>query len=481
MAGIGFELKKLYSEKGILRGLRAFLYSFVVTVGPMILCILLITFMQYLLEEKGENYLSRQVFVAVIQYAFIFSLLISGGAAMYLSRFFADMMYTDKIEEILNGLDFALVVSLMIGTVEALVFLCYSSLDFVTALMAYCLFMILIVVWEYAIIITALKNYKKIFRIYLSGVLTGVLVTMIMAMLGIKNSNYYLFAILATFSVIATRLIYYVRSVFKTREKFSVLVIESLDIYGRLVLVGLFMNAGIYIQNMVYWMTDEATVVATTFRVAPFYDVPMFYAFLTVVPAMIFFIIFFETNFYDRYKDYYDQIVHGGGLKEMESSKKTMIRTLYQEYSGVMEIQLFFTIVFLLLGRVLLPRLGISQSSVDIYSILTFGCYIYGAIYVCVMILLYFDDIKGATWTSFSFFITDLVFTVISLRFGDRATGFGFFLATVVTFVIGYYRLNYYMKNLDYYTYCNQPLLQVRPSGLFSRLAKVVRLLGAKP
>ena len=480
MAGIGFELKKLYSEKGILTGIRAFFYSFVVTVGPMMLCILLITFMQYLLEEMGEDYLKRQVFVAVIQYTFIFSLLIGGSAAMYLSRFFADMMYIERFDEILHGLDFALIVSLAIGTVEALVFLYFSSLDIITALLAYSLFMILIVVWVYAIIITAIKNYKKIFQIYLSGVIIGVAITLIMAVTGIRNADYYLFAIVMTFAVIATRLIYYIRDVFKTSRTFSVKSIESLDLYGKLVLVGFFMNAGIYIQNMVYWVTDDATVVATTFRLAPFYDVPMFYAFLTVIPSMIFFVIFFETNFYDRYKDYYDQIIHGGGLKEMETAKSIMIRTLYQEYSGVMEIQLFFSIVFLLIGRVMLPRIGISGDSVDIYSIITLGSYLYGAIYICIMCLLYFDDINGATAISFSFFLSDFVFTVISLRFDGQADGFGFFIATVVTFYIGFARLSYYLKNLDYYTYCNQPLRQVKPSGLFTKLSKWIMVLGPK-
>lgn len=480
MAGIGFELKKLYSEKGISRGIRAFFYSFVVTVGPMMLCIFLITFMQYLLQEMGEDYLKRQVFVAVIQYTFIFSLLIGGGVAMYLSRFFADMMYIERYDEILHGLDFGLATALSIGTIEALVFLYFSGLDMITALIAYSLFMVLIVVWVYAIIITAIKNYKKIFHIYLSGVIIGIIVTLAMVVLGIRNADYYLIAILLTFTVIATRLIYYLRDVFKTKRTFSVKSIESLDFYGKLVLVGFFMNAGIYIQNMVYWMTDDATVVATTFRLAPFYDVPMFYAFLTVIPSMIFFVIFFETNFYDRYKGYYDQIIHGGSLKEMEAAKNIMIRTLYQEYSGVMEIQLIFTIVFLIVGRMMLPRIGISADSVDIFSIITLGCYIYGAIYICVMCLLYFDDINGATVISCSFFISDLVFTLVSLKFGDRANGFGFFTATVVTFFIGFARLSYFLKNLDYYTYCNQPLRQAKPSGIFTKISKLIMVLEPK-
>ncbi len=472
MAGIGFELKKLYSEKGITRGLRAFFYSFVVTVGPMILCVFLITFMQHLLEEMGEGYLSRQVFVAVVQYSFVFSLLIAGAAAMYLSRVFADLMYVNKYDEILKGLDFTLILALIVGSIEGILFLRTTTLDLITMFLAYSLFMVLIVVWIYGIVITAIKNYKKIFMIYLIGVLIGVVTTLIMVLLGVRNANYYLLAIVITFAVIATQLIYYMRTVFKSDNKSSRTIVENLDVYGKLVFVGFFMNAAIYVHNMVYWSTDKATVIARGFRLAPFYDVPMFYAFLTVIPAMVFFIIFFETNFYDRYRDYYAQIIHGGGLKEMENAKAFMIRTLYEEYLGVMEIQLFFTVVFLLLGRMLLPRIGVTNTSVDIFSLLTLGCYIYGAIYVCVMVLLYFDDVNGATIVSTTFFMSVLIFTIISLKLDFRFVGTGFFVGSLVTWVVGYLRLGYYMRNLDYYTYCNQSMLQIRRAGFFTRLAR---------
>ena len=42
MAGIGFELKKLFSQKGIFAILRAYGYAGIVSSGPMLLGILLI-------------------------------------------------------------------------------------------------------------------------------------------------------------------------------------------------------------------------------------------------------------------------------------------------------------------------------------------------------------------------------------------------------------------------------------------------------
>lgn len=471
MAGIGFELKKLYSERGIIMGLRAFLYSFVITIGPMILCIMLITGMQQLLEELGEGYIQRELLVAVIEYAFIFSLLISGGVAMYLSRFFSDMIFNERYGEILHGLDLMLVGSLSVGTLLALPFLYFSELSFITALLAYMLFMVLILVWLYAIVVSALKNYKKIFSVYLLGCTVGALISLIMALMGISNSDYYLFAIICTFTVIGSGMMIYVRDVFKSSQPVSFDAIRYLGIYGKLVGVGFFMNAGVYIHNIVFWFSDAGTLVRGTFRIAPFYDVPMFYAFLTIIPSMVMFVVMFETNFYDKYREYYNQVIYGGGYKEMENAKANMIQALYHEYSGVMEMQLFFTIIFLLLGRLLLPMIGIQYSSVDIFSIITLGCYIYAAIYVCIMVLLYFDDIKGAYRTSAVFFISNGLLTYGSLYFGEWARGSGFFLSAALTFFVGFHRLNHYLKNLDYYTYCNQPLLAVAPQAWASRLA----------
>lgn len=471
MAGIGFELKKLYSEKGIILGLRAFLYSFVVTIGPMILCILLITGMQELLERLGESYVERQVMMAVIEYAFIFSLLLSGGVAMYLSRFFSDMIFNQRYNEILPGLDLMLMITLGIGTLMALPFLYFSELSFLTALLAYMLFMVLILVWLYAIVISALKDYRRIFGIYCVGILVGGLICLGMALAQIHQSDYYLFAVVCTFSVIGSGMMLYVRKVFQSDLPVSYEVIKYLGVYGKLVGVGFFMNGGIYVHNMIYWFSESGEVIKNTFYIASFYDVPMFYAFLTIIPSMVMFVVMFETNFYDKYRDYYNQVIYGGGYKEMENAKSDMIKALFQEFSGVMEMQLFFTIISLLMGRIFLPMIGLQYGSIDIFSIITLGCFIYSAVYIIVMVLLYFDDIKGALRVSAVFFFSNGLLTLGSLYFGVWARGFGFFLSAALTFFIGFHRLNDYLKNLDYYTYCNQPLLAVAPKAWATKSA----------
>jgi len=49
MAGIGFELKKLFNGKGLIQGIRACFLSMLVAIGPTLLCILMMTVLLSLL------------------------------------------------------------------------------------------------------------------------------------------------------------------------------------------------------------------------------------------------------------------------------------------------------------------------------------------------------------------------------------------------------------------------------------------------
>ena len=62
MAGIGFELKKLYAAKGLVAKLKAHLYSTFVTVGPIVLSIIVITFLQTaIIQMQTHGQLQEQL------------------------------------------------------------------------------------------------------------------------------------------------------------------------------------------------------------------------------------------------------------------------------------------------------------------------------------------------------------------------------------------------------------------------------------
>ena len=104
MAGIGFELRKLFQGRGLLPGLRACLYSTFVTVGPALLCILMLTVLQQFLYELGVAVTQRELFMAAVIYSFVFSLILASSLTMVLARYISDKIYKNELEDILPSL-----------------------------------------------------------------------------------------------------------------------------------------------------------------------------------------------------------------------------------------------------------------------------------------------------------------------------------------------------------------------------------------
>ena len=102
-------------------------------------------------------------------------------------------------------------------------------------------------------------------------------------------------------------------------------------------------------------------------------NVPTFYAFLSIMPSMIVFVVSMETSFYEKYRTYYTLITGKGNFSHIENARKDMTRVLWAEIRNIMEIQLFFTLIFIAAGYYLLPRLGLTQLSVDIFNLICLG------------------------------------------------------------------------------------------------------------
>ena len=61
MAGIGFELKKLFNRRGLFASFRAYGYAGVVCTGPMLLGIVLLLGVMYLCDKTGGSRHSREL------------------------------------------------------------------------------------------------------------------------------------------------------------------------------------------------------------------------------------------------------------------------------------------------------------------------------------------------------------------------------------------------------------------------------------
>jgi uncharacterized membrane protein len=470
MAGIGFELRRLFGQQGLLSSFRAYAYSSMTTVGPMILCMGTIVFMQRFMITAGSPYLERQLFLATVVYCFIFSVLITGGLSMIVTRYISDMIYLKKFEHLLSSYYGAIAVALPVGSLVAWLFLRKVSAGMGYKAAAYLFFSELIIIWLQSVHLSALKDYKRIVRNFCFGVVIAIAGSwLLLTYTPFKSAAAVLTMMDIGFMIIVLLTSYHFEQKFprkSSRVYFD--FFAYFRKYPSLFFIGTFFYSGVYVHSFVYWFGPYNEIIAGRYVISPFYDLPVFYAYLTVVPTLVTFVVSVETTFYDKFRGYYDKILNGGTLLEITRAKWDMQRTLMQEVSFMMEVQLLFTVVFLALGIKLLPMLGFSMAQIYTFNILVLGYFVFIMAFIIMLIMLYFDDRRGVLAVSSLFVVLNTGITYWSMN--AEYHGLGIFIAAFITLLCALTRLIIYVRNIDYYTFCAQPITVQKKVPLWSRL-----------
>ena len=96
MAGIGFELKKMFSKKGVFQLIRAYGYAGTVCVGPMLLGMFFLILIGLMSAYFGASFHERELLNSMVTYTLLASMVWSNTFSMVMTRFVADscLLYT---------------------------------------------------------------------------------------------------------------------------------------------------------------------------------------------------------------------------------------------------------------------------------------------------------------------------------------------------------------------------------------------------
>jgi uncharacterized membrane protein len=462
MAGIGFELRKLFQEQGLINNAKAYAYSSLTTVGPMVLCMFLSITLQWMMRRFDTSYVESELYVATLTYGFVFSIILTSGISMLLTRYTADMLFEKKYDRLLASYYGALIVCIPIGAAVAWFFLRGVSENAGYKAAAYLFFVELIVIWIQGVYLSALKDYMRIVRSFAIGTAASLLSGwLLLAYTPMPSTTAALLAFDIGFFIIALLSTLHFEHIFpRGQSRHYLEFLAYFKKYRALFPIGCFMYAGVYVHSLVYWFGDQGIVVANQYHVMPLYDSPVFYAFLSVIPTLVTFVVSVETSFYEKFKIYYKRILERGTYLEVNTAKKEMQKTLVREIGFLMEVQLLFTILSIALGMRLLPRIGFTMVHLDLFVVLVLGYFLFIMLFILMHILMYFDDRKGVLMISGSFVVINIVFSFWMMKIENH--GLGMFIASSLALGAAIVRLLYVLRNIDYYTFCSQPL-NMRP------------------
>ncbi len=472
MAGIGFELKRLFHKKGVLNTTKAYGYATVICAGPMLLGVILLLGIMALCTIFNTATADRELLICMITYTLLVSVTVTSFFSMVVTRYVADMLFEEKNQAVLPCFWGSTVIMMAVGSVLYGIFLLFSGATLIQGLLCFVLFGELIIVWNAMSFLSAIKDYKGIFMSFLTSVAVSILLGALLLWLKFPVVESLLFAVSVGYGIMLVWDVILLHRYFPHTSLGAFTFLKWIDAFLPLALSGLFMNIGMFSHLVIMWFSDIKVHVHGLFYGAPWHDVPALLAFMTALMTTVNFVVSVEVNFYPKYRNHYSLYNDKGTIKDILQSEKEMLDTLKTEIFYTALKQLLFTAACIALGGYLLDLLplGFNEIMRGYFRTLCVAYGLYAIGNMLMLILLYFTDYKGACVTTAIFAISTIVFTLVSLLFSNVYYGFGFLIAAMVFVVVTALRLDYFTKRLPYYILSVQPLVAEDRSGFFARL-----------
>ena len=201
MAGIGFELKKLFNRRGLFAAFRAYGYAGVVCTGPMLLGVVLLLGVMFLCDITGSSRHSRELLVCMITYTLLASLTVTSFLSMVVTRFNADQLYEENYEAVLPSFWGSSGLMLIVGGILYGVFLIFSGAGLLDGFLCFGFFGELIITWNAMSYLTAIKDYRGILLAFIAAIVVTFLTGWILLMTGIPHVEALLIAVSVGYGV----------------------------------------------------------------------------------------------------------------------------------------------------------------------------------------------------------------------------------------------------------------------------------------
>ena len=474
MAGIGFELKKLFRSTGVFALLKAYGYTGMVTAGPMLLGVIFLLSVSYLGRYFGLVKTDQDLLVSMITYALLASLMLTSFFSMGTTRYVSDMLYQEMDDRILPSLDGVICITVPLGGIIYGIFLIFSGLPFGLGVLNFLFFTELVVVWMQMNYLSAIKDYKGIMFGYVVATIFSVSIAILLCALIEVSLISLMISVTSGYGIMVVFHYYLLYRYFENPKKGSFEFLKWFDEYSELVVIGFCMNMGLFSHLVIGWFSNVGYQIRGLFYSAPQYDVPALYAFITIIITTINFVASVEVNFYPKYRRYFDLFNGKGSISEIEKAEEEMLTILDHEITYTARKQFYGTALMLSLGLLILNKLPLGFDSLmeGYFRILCVGYGVYAIANVMMLILMYFADYEGAQKTAVVFAVFSTTFSLLSLLLNVKFYGFAFCLGSMVYFLACFKRLRYFTQKLPYHILSMQPMVYVPKEGLGVKISQ---------
>lgn len=453
MAGIGFELRKLLRKDSLLGLVQAYAYAGVIGSGPWVLSIVGILAIGLLCSALDAASLGVTQFQVSVTWLIASSLILTGGVQLAFTRYVSDRLFERRDDVVLPNLHGVLCLVLLaagaLATVLALTVFAGEGVVYRLLMMAG--FTQLCAIWVLTIFLSGLKRYRAILAMYALGygiTVGAALLARAWALEGLLAGF-----VLGHFALLCGMWWLTVRS-FSTTEAVRFDFLKPQHRYPSLLLIGVLYNLAVWADKLVFWLyPDTSAAIIGPLRASVIYDLPVFMAYLFIIPGMAVFLVRIETDFVDFHERFYTAVREGGSLETIEAMRDEMVLAIRQGLAEIAKIQTLALLAAIVVGPTVLAALGISALYLPLFHVQTLGASLQVGLLALLNVFFYLDQRALVLRLCALLCVSNLALTALSLQLGAAFYGYGYAAAVLLTLLYGLFALDRKLHRLEYETF----------------------------
>ncbi|OLQ71271.1 histidine kinase [Photobacterium proteolyticum] len=455
MAGIGFELRKILKKNSLLSMLEAYGLAGLISSGPWVISILALLAIGIL--SIGIVFPTNVIvqFLVIVTYLMAGSLIISGLFQLLLTRFISDLLFAEEEHRIIpNLLGSMLVTSLIAAAVGSGVMALSTQLEPAVKITIFTCLVLLCNQWLIIIFLSGMKEYYRIF-------FTIMLSYGLMIVLSVTLPPFGLLGLMVIFcgcqAVLTFAFLYHVIRDFPAKQLISFEFLNPKKVFYSLLFCGFLYNLGVWLDKFVFWFRDETShQVIDLFRASYIYDLPIFVAYLAIIPGMAVFMLRMETDFADACLKFYDAVREGATLDSIFLLKDKMILACQQSIYEIFKVQGMTLALLLLWAEDILVSLNIDLAYLHLLYVDLVGVSLQVLVMSILNVMFYLDKRYSALALTALMAVGNFVLAHLSIDLGPVYYGYGFAITMLVTTIIGLIMLDRQFDDLEYHTFMLQ-------------------------
>lgn len=456
MAGIGFELRKLMRRDTLLGLMQTYAYAGIISSGPWVLSILGILVIGFMSFSVVFPDLLITQFQVSVTWLIALSLILTGIVQLAFTRFTADCHFEKRDDTILpafNGVLFMQTLVAGLLGMMAVSFL-FQQESVMYRLLMLTGFVVICDIWLAAIFLSSMKQYKGILLLFALGYSTSVIAALILRPFGIEGllGGF----VLGQFVLLIGMITLILRS-YPSSRFFSLEFFNRKKIYFTMMAVGFFYNLGYWIDKFMFWLHPATgTQVIGPLHSSLIYDIPVFLAYLSIIPGMAVFLVKMETDFVEYYDRFYEAVRGGSSLEYIETMRNEMVYIVRQGIYQILKVQAIAALLFYIAAPTILDLLGISELYLPLLFVNLVSAGLQVVFLAVLNVFFYLDKRWETLFLTAAFVLLNGVFTALTLMLGPKFYGYGYAVALLLVNMAGFWVLTRKFDQLEFDTFMLQ-------------------------